>query len=169
MSIKEDTCDPVNFQDFYYRQADALRNYVYYKSGDSGFADDTVQESFVRLWKNCASVPLSKAKSFLFTTATNLFRDMLKHKKVQLKFVERKNTESKVDDPEFLLEEKEFKEKLDRVINSLPEPQRVAFLLNRIDKLKYREIAELLGVSQKTIEKRIHSALLVLRKEIGNI
>ena len=68
-----------------------------------------------------------------------------------------------------MLREKEFKEKLDRVINGLPEDQRVAFLMNRIDKLKYREIADVLGVSQKTIEKRIHSALLVIRKEIGNI
>ena len=165
----DDTCNPSSFQDFYYKHADGLLNYIYYKSGNTGFAEDTVQESFVRLWKNCAQVPLSKAKSFLYTTATNLFRDMVKHKKVELKFSERKRDVQTNQDPEFLMEEKEFKEKLDRVINSLPEDQRTAFLMNRIDKLKYREIAERLGVSQKTIEKRIHKALLVLRKEIGKI
>jgi len=169
MKTKEDTCNSKDFQNFYLKHADALGNYIYYKSGNSGFAQDTVQESFIRLWKNCAKVPIAKAKSFLFTTATNLFRDMIKHKKVELKFVERKSINHTIQDPEYLLQEKEFKEKLDRVINGLPEEQRVAFLLNRIDNLKYREIAELLSISQKTVEKRIHLALLVLRKEIGKI
>lgn len=169
MHNEENTCNPSNFQKFYNRQADALLNFVYYKSGDSGFAEDTVQESFIRLWKNCAKVPLSKARSFLYTTANNLFKDMLKHKKVRFKFAKSKKARTDNQDPEFLLEEKEFKQKLDRVLGQLPEPQRVAFLLNRIDKLKYKEIAELLGVSQKTVEKRIHSALIILRKEIGNI
>ena len=169
MQTNEDTCNPKKFQEFYYEQADALRNYIYYKSGSTTFAEDTVQESFIRLWNNCAKVPLAKAKSFLFTTATNLFRDMIKHNKVKLKFAERKKSTETVHDPEFLMEEQEFKEKLERVIGGLPEDQRVAFLMSRIDKLKYREIAEILGVSQKTIEKRIHGALLVIRKEIGNI
>ncbi len=169
MDIKEDTCNQSNFQSFYNKQSDALRNYIYYKSGNTGFAEDTVQEAFIRLWKNCAKVPMSKAKSFLFTTATNLFLDMIKHKKVELKFVERKKVSTTIQDPQYLMEEKEFKSKLDRVISNLPEDQRVTFLMNRIDKLKYREIAELLGVSQKTVEKRIHQALIVIRREIGNI
>ena len=165
----EDTCNPSNFKLFFEEQADALCNYIYYKSGNREFAEDTVQESFIRLWNNCAKVPLSKARSFLFTTATNLFLDMLKHKKVALKFVERQQDRKMLENPEFLLEEKEFKDKLERVISNLPDDQRTAFLMNRIDKLKYREIADLLNVSQKTVEKRIHKALLVIRKEIGNI
>ncbi|MDF1696148.1 MAG: sigma-70 family RNA polymerase sigma factor [Saprospiraceae bacterium] len=169
MSFSNDTCNKIIFQKFYQDQSEGLLNYVYYKSGNTGFAEDTVQESFIRLWKNCARVPLEKAKSFLFTTATNLFRDRLKHKKVVLKFRERPVQTQTNQDPEFLMQEKEFKAKLDRVISALPEAQRITFLMNRIDKLKYREIAEILGVSQKTVEKRIHQALLVLRKEIGKI
>ncbi len=169
MVNKEDTCNPEYFSAFFESHADALRNYIYYKSGDTGFAEDTVQESFLRLWNNCAKVPLSKAKSFLYTTATNIFRDLLKHKKVQLKFAEKPAQTSTSQDPEYLMQEKEFKSKLDQVINSLPDDQRTVFLMNRIDKLKYREIAEILGLSQKTIEKRMHNALLIIRKEIGNI
>ena len=169
MNSSNDTCNKTVFQKFYEEQSEGLLNYIYYKSGNTGFAEDTVQESFIRLWKNCAKVPLEKAKSFLFTTATNLFRDRIKHKKVELKFKERIQQTQTHQDPEFLLEEKEFKAKLDRVISALPDAQRTVFLMNRIDKLKYREIAELLEVSQKTVEKRMHQALLFLRKEIGNI
>ena len=39
----------------------------------------------------------------------------------------------------------------------------------RIEKKKYKEIAEQLGISVKAVEKRMHKALLVIRKEIGNV
>ena len=38
------------------------------------------------------------------------------------------------------------------------------FLMSRIDKMKYKEIAEALGLSVKAIEKRMHLALKTLRK-----
>jgi DNA-directed RNA polymerase specialized sigma24 family protein len=41
--------------------------------------------------------------------------------------------------------------------------------MNRIENQSYKEIAELLEISVKAVEKRMHQALLVLRKEIGNI
>jgi len=52
---------------------------------------------------------------------------------------------------------------------NLPSKQREVFLLNRIDKKKYAEIAEMLGISVKAVEKRMQKALIIIRKEIGNI
>ena len=69
----------------------------------------------------------------------------------------------------FLLEEKEFMQKLENAIASLSEKQREVFLLNRIDKKTYTEIAVFLDISKKAVEKRMHNALKVLRKEIGDI
>ncbi|MBX2818016.1 MAG: sigma-70 family RNA polymerase sigma factor, partial [Saprospiraceae bacterium] len=69
-----------------------------------------------------------------------------------------------VPSPEFLLEEKEFKRLLEDAISALPEGQRAVFLLNRIDKKTYREIAEDLSISAKAVEKRMHKALASLRK-----
>jgi len=73
------------------------------------------------------------------------------------------------ESPEFLMEEKEYKVKLDNALNALPENQRTTFLLNRIDGKKYTEIAEIEGVSVKAIEKRMHLALKSLREEIDGI
>jgi len=67
------------------------------------------------------------------------------------------------------MEENQFKEKLDNALNSLPDNQRTTFLLNRIDKMKYAQIAELEGVSVKAIEKRMHLALKALRNQIEGI
>jgi RNA polymerase sigma-70 factor (ECF subfamily) len=67
------------------------------------------------------------------------------------------------------MEQKQFQEKLEGALDSLPENQRTVFLLNRIDGKKYAEIAEMEGVSVKAIEKRMHLALKTLRDQIDGI
>ena len=67
------------------------------------------------------------------------------------------------------MEENEFKNKLQNAISNLTEGQRTAFLLNRIEGKKYREIAVILEISVKAVEKRMSLALASLRKEIENI
>ena len=71
-------------------------------------------------------------------------------------------------DPEFQYREKEFQQELNNAINKLTDKEREVFLLNRIEKKKYREIAKLLDISVKTVEMRMSSALLFLRKHIKN-
>ncbi|MFT6369222.1 MAG: RNA polymerase sigma-70 factor (ECF subfamily) [Maribacter sp.] len=143
-------------------------NYIYYKFGNEEKAHDAVQEAFIKLWENCTKVPPKKAKSFLYTVANNLYLNVLKAEKVRLKYAD-KSLKTTNENPEFILEEKQFQEKLDTALESLPENQRATFLMNRIDGLKYTEIAELEGVSIKAIEKRMHLALKSLRKKIDGI
>jgi RNA polymerase sigma-70 factor (ECF subfamily) len=59
--------------------------------------------------------------------------------------------------------------KLKKVIADLPEKQREVFLLSRIDKKKYSEISDMLGISVKAVEKRMSQALIVLREKLGDI
>ena len=68
-----------------------------------------------------------------------------------------------------MLLEEEFLIKLEKTIENLPETQREVFLLNRIEKMKYKDIAEKLGISVKAVEKRMHGALLVLHEKIGDV
>jgi RNA polymerase sigma-70 factor (family 1) len=143
-------------------------NYIYYKFGNEEKAHDAVQEAFIKLWENCAKVPPKKAKSFLYTVANNLYLNVLKAEKVRLKYAD-KSLKTTNENPEFIMEENQFQEKLDAALNSLPENQRATFLMNRIGGLKYTEIAELEGVSIKAIEKRMHLALKSLRKKIDGI
>ena len=79
------------------------------------------------------------------------------------------NTDKTNLSPEFLFEEEQFKNKLEKAISNLTESQRIAFLMHRIEGKKYAEIAEILKISVKAVEKRIHGALLYLRKEIEQI
>ena len=160
----DNVCEQSVFKQVFDTYANSLRNFIYYKCGDKNLSEDLLQDAFLRLWKNCAKVPFSKAKSYLFTVANNLFLDGVKHQKVVLKFRQHKKGQQETENPQFLLESKEFKERLESAIGQLPENSRIVFLMNRMDKLTYREIAERLGLSVKAVEKRMHKALVELRK-----
>lgn len=162
-------CEPVVFEEVFNTYSETLHNYMYYKCGDVKLAEDFVQESFVKLWANCSKVIFEKAKSFLFTVANNLFLNDYAHKKVVLRYQSKKQHNYTNETPHFLMEEKEFENKLELAISELTVKQREVFLLNRIDKKKYKEIAELLGISVKAVEKRMSSALQTLREKIDII
>lgn len=162
-------CKETVFSDFFRKQALPLRNFLLYKFGNAQQAEDIAQEAFVKLWKNCLDVPLEKAKSYLYTVASNATLNAIAHEKVKLNYKKTHTRNDRSDEnPEFLLEEKQFRDKLLLAIDQLSEAQRVAFLMHRIDGKKYAEIAEELGISIKAVEKRIHLALLELRKEFEN-
>ena len=157
------------FSDFFKNNAKSLRNYLYYKFGNEAQAEDITQEAFIKLWQNCADVPIEKAKSYLYTIANNASLNVIAHQKVMLNYAKSSpNKKSTNESPEFLLEEEQFKTKLLQAIEKLNEKQRVAFLMNRIDGKKYAEIALELEISVKAVEKRIHLALIELRKEFEN-
>ncbi|MEN0051740.1 MAG: sigma-70 family RNA polymerase sigma factor [Bacteroidota bacterium] len=157
-------CEEQVFKSIFLQQAKPLRNFLYYKSGKLKQAEDWVQDAFSKLWENCAKVQPDKAKSYLFTIANNLFLNEVAHQKVVLQFEQKGHTQRTDESPEFILETQEFQKRLEQAINDLPEGQRVVFLMNRIDKKTYKEIAENLGISLKAVEKRMHKALVSLRK-----
>lgn len=162
-------CKEAVYNEIFITHSKTLRNFMFYKSGNEEDANDIVQEAFIKLWDNCSKVSFSKAKSFLYVVANNIFLNRVAHKKVILNYATQKPSSNDIETPQFLLEEKEYMQKLQNAIANLTEAQRTAFLLNRIDGKKYREIAEMLDISVKAVEKRIQGALVSLRKEIENI
>jgi RNA polymerase sigma-70 factor (ECF subfamily) len=162
-------CEEQNFQEIYRSHAKSLRNYLYYKCGDLERSEDLSQEALIKLWENCKDVIFEKAKSYIYTIAHRLMLDHFRHQKVVLNFVKESPTNPTSHDPDFVLREKEFETILEKAISDLPETQREAFLMNRIDKMSYAEIAETLGISVKAVEKRMHLALLTLKDKIKEL
>ncbi|WP_310560599.1 sigma-70 family RNA polymerase sigma factor [Flavobacterium sp.] len=166
-NYNSDTCDEIIFSSFFKTHSKSLRNFLFYKYGNKEQAEDLVQEAFIKLWQNCAAVPIEKAKSYLYTIANNSSLNEIKHQKVVLQFENNFTGLDKTNEnPEYILEEKQFKTKLLKAIEDLNETQRIAFLMHRIDGKKYSEIADELKISVKAVEKRIHLALVELRKTI---
>lgn len=166
----EDSCDEKVFDYLFRIHATDLFNFLYYKYGEMNNPADMVQEAFAKLWKKCKDVHPNKARSFLFTVANNQLLNEISKKKTALKYrSELKGKESTLETPQYAMEEKEYMDKLQNAIEELPEGQRVAFLLNRIEGKKHQEIADMLNISRKAVEKRIYTALAKLREKLGDI
>jgi RNA polymerase sigma factor (sigma-70 family) len=161
-------CDDLHFKELFDSLSKPLRNFLYYKCMDLDRAEDLMQEALVRLWENCAKVEFGKAKSFLYTVGQRLLIDQVRRQKVEWAFIGQQSTHTD-QDPSFELLHDEFGQRLQQAITDLPDTQREAFLMNRIDQFSYAEIAERLGISVKAVEKRMHLALLTLKENVREL
>lgn len=163
MASPSHVCDEQTFSEIFRELSHSLRDYLYFLSGDLKLSEDFLQDIFFKLWEKCKDVPPEKARSFLFVVAKNEFLSHVEKKKVRLRYKERIQFRAEQEDPQYKLESAEFKQRLEDAIAALPEGQREVFLLNRIQKMTYAQIAESLGVSQKAVEKRMSKALKKMR------
>ena len=168
--LHDNCCEKSVFSKLHEKYAKDLHDFIYYKFGEQHNPKDKVQQAFLKLWENCKKIAPHKAKSYLFSVANNTTLNVIKHKKVVLNY-EIKTTQKISDhqDPQFVLEEKEYLDKYQKALSNLTEEKRVAFLLNRVEGKKHKEIAKILGISRKAVEKRIYTALEQLRQEIDGI
>jgi len=163
-------CDESVFKTVFDSYFKLLRNFLIYKFKNVERAEDVAQNAFVILWENCGMLKPEQAKSFLYTTAIRLSLNSIKHDKIVTNFeLQSKPNETHQETPEFLLLESELHKQLEKAINDLPEKQRTVFLMNRFDNQSYTEIASVLDLSVKAVEKRMHLALLSLRKVVKNV
>lgn len=166
-SEDKDNFDEKAFNVFFNKEYLALRNFIYYKTGDFQLAEDLVQETFVKLWQKRDEIIPGKVKYLSYTIANNLSINYFKHLKIVYNFRNAYLERHEHNTPEYLLEEKEFDKRLQQALGSLSEKHRMVFLMNRIDKMTYIEIAERLGLSVKAIEKRMSLAIKELNTLLG--
>lgn len=170
VSGKNNVCDRKVFKEIFKRLSGDIYNFLYYKYGPGNNPEDLMQEAFSKLWSNCEKVTPEKAKSYLFTIANNSMLNELSKKKTALTYRNNSTVKSSTGEtPEFIYEENEFNERLQKALDELSEDQRVTLMLNRVEGKRHKEIAEMLGISRKAVEKRIYKALAILEKKIGKI
>ena len=166
---EQNTCAESIYEGLFRNIAPGLRNFLIYKFKDVERAEDMVQEAFLTLWKNCRKVLPDMAKAYLYKVAQNQMLKLIDKDKVKQKHIPFIQKTSNAEDPQYQMEFSEFDKKIQKAINSLSEGQREVFLLNRIEKKTYNEIAEMLGISVKAVEKRMHKALVKIREVYKNI
>lgn len=157
------------FKADYDEWAQSLFRFIYFKSKDKELAQDIVQDAYVKYWDKMGTIGEGKEKSYLFTTAKNLLLNDVQHKKVVLKHHQMKPSKDEITTPLFDLEVSEFRIRLEQAIANLPDKQREVFIMHRIDGYKYKEISQILELSQKAVEKRMSQALQELRKICAKI
>ena len=165
----ENVCEQQLYEQLFRSYSTELRNFLVYKFRNLERANDIVQDAFLILWKNCLKVTPDLARAYLYRVAQNQFTKLIERDKVKQRHMSLTTKERSSDSPQFELEYLELSEQLKTAIEQLPDGQREVFILNRIEKKTYKEIAELQEVSVKAIEKRMHKALIKLRSIIKGI
>ena len=143
---------------------DDIRRYVLYKCGSQEVATDIAQDTFLKIWEKNSRVDLSTVKSLMYKIANDLFVSNYRRKKVEFDFFSTFQPDQQVLTPDDELNYIDLKQTYHKALQSMPEKQRVVFLMSRIDQLKYAEIANTLNISVKTVENRMSMALRYLRK-----
>ncbi|MFT6879583.1 MAG: RNA polymerase sigma-70 factor (ECF subfamily) [Psychromonas sp.] len=134
-------------------------------------SEDLVQQVFVNFWEKREQTIISGSlKSYLFRSVHNQSLNLIKHEKVKANYVEHSQYfdtkfHSEVEEE---LEGKELESKIAEAIDTLPNQCRKIFIMNRMESLKYKEIADQLDISIKTVENQIGKALKVLRGSLAS-
>ena len=123
----------------------------------------------MKFWEHRQNYELKVSlKSYLFRAVRNNCIDYLKHEQIKSKY---QNLETEKYKQQSIthtnsLEVKELHEKIEQAIENMPKQRKKIFKMNRFKGKKYREIAEELGISIKTVEAQMGSALKFLRNEL---
>ena len=160
-------CEKEIFKKVYHQWNTPLQRFLQSKGMDINTSADLTQETFMRLWKNCAKVTVEKSKSFLFTAANNLFIDEYRKSKTQLKIKQASQKQITHEDGQYQVEMKEFQQHLEDAINTMTPASKEVFVMSRFNEMSYQEIADALSLSKKSVEKRMTKALKHLSKKIN--
>ncbi len=156
------------FKDIFDNHFDAVRNYIYYRSGDAELATDIAQETFMKIWEKQVDFDNSNnVKGLLFKIAGNLFISTYRKQKVITNFRLNLTPNIEQQSPEDNIQFLELKNNYEVALGRLTEKQRAVFLMSRMDNMKYHEIATTIGISVKAVEKRMKYALSFLKNELN--
>ncbi|MCC6758481.1 MAG: sigma-70 family RNA polymerase sigma factor [Candidatus Omnitrophica bacterium] len=156
-------------------------NFAYRYLGSRESAEDIAQETFIRVHRSLASYsPQSKFQTWLYVIARNLCLNELRNNKNRAYsldgMLETEDGEMPAQfadhnaaDPANELVNKETLAKLIEVIESLPENQRTAVLLQRFDGLSYDEIAKVLGCSLQAVKSLLNRAKESLKDKLSSL
>ncbi len=149
---------------FYYRPLCVFASRIL---TDDDEAEEIIQDFFVKFWEKRNQIQIeSSLKSYLFRSAKNLCLNRLKHEQIRLQHAKKVGADSEERDFEDQFIEVDLQKDIEKSIAELPEKRREIFRLSREEGLKYREIADRLNISVKTVEAQMGLAIKTLRDKL---
>ncbi|MCG2613422.1 RNA polymerase sigma-70 factor [Terrimonas sp. NA20] len=155
------------FRLLYPRLLSFALQYVHVKE----IAEEITNDVFIKLWNRKEHLDeVNNISTYLFVSVKNLSLNYLKrysHLHVAVEDNEGDASLINLDDPEQQLEWKEMSFQLTQAIDSLPDQCRTVFKLIKEDGFRYKEVAEILGISPRTVETQLFRAMKKLQALIS--
>ena len=140
-------------------------------------AEDVVQDVFVELWKRKDNIEIGEQiQAFLYRAVYTRALNVLKHRNVEdgycaaMEEINQRRTEFyQPDNNEVIrrIEDRELRKEIHDAINELPDKCKEVFKLSYLHDMKNKEIADILGVSPRTVEAHMYKALKYLRDRLN--
>ena len=161
--------DEAAFEQMFKTHFKRLHAYAFTILRDEIQSEEMVQQVFFKLWERNENLSLTGSiSSYLYRAVHNESLNYIKHQKVrsnhQLNVAY--SMKNEVEHPAKKILAGELEKKIHSALNELPEQCRTIFQMSRFDELKYREIADKLGISVKTVESQMSKALRLLRVKL---
>jgi RNA polymerase sigma-70 factor (ECF subfamily) len=157
------------FEDLFRAFYGDLCNYAYQYSRDKDTAEEIVQDLFYKLWEKKETIMIrSSIRSYLYRSVYNNAMMLIREKNV------RKTTNTLPEDsqmfpgqmPDEQLETRELDRVVESTLSAMPKKVRRIFEMSRFEGLKYKEIADKLLISIKTVEANMGKALKLFRENL---
>ncbi len=148
-----------------------LCSYIFSISKDKQQAEDIVQNVMFKIWKNKERLKINTSiKSYLYKACYHELVDSYKKNKKELNYIERVQKDA-LD--VFIEEDNDFVNNRIRCVNieieKLPPKCKAIFVLNKVQGFKYKEVAEQLGISIKTVEAQMSKAMSRIKEALDTI
>jgi len=150
----------------------SLHSYAFTILNSEAVAEEMVQQVFYKLWEKKEQLDVHiSVKAYLYRSVHNESLNYLKHHSIKSKHQtyamqqQQNNHEHSAGEK---LAGRELEQQIRQALNDLPEQCRTIFQLSRYEELKYREIADQLGLNIKTVEAQMGKALRVLRLKLAD-
>lgn len=169
VNIAVQTYSDAAFEQLFKSHYKALHSYANMLLKDLDAAEEVVQSMFLKLWEKRHLLDVQTSiKAYLYKCVYNDSLNLMKHEQVKNKYqdfsLHTMNTEHEAASNK--VELSELQRQLQHALNALPEQCRIIFQMSRFEELKYKEIAERLGISIKTVENQMGKALKILRLKL---
>jgi len=161
--------DEAAFEQVFKTHYKNLHAYAFTILKDEDEAEEMVQQVFFKLWDRAEHLNFSgSVAAYLYRSVHNESLNYLKHQKVrfnhQMHVVH--SMKNQADYSSGRMMTRELEDKFQAAMGDLPEQCRTIFQLSRFDEMKYREIADKLSISVKTVEAQMGKALKILRAKL---
>ncbi|MBD3414547.1 MAG: sigma-70 family RNA polymerase sigma factor [Candidatus Aminicenantes bacterium] len=177
---KEQKSKQKMFDDLYDLHKSDVFNFAFYLTKNQGEAEDLFQDTWLRVAKNFPqTLHMDKVKSWIFTITSNLYKDLLRKKKVRKSFLSKRKTQAYQEQHSFLnsfssdaylnqdsSEQAEMGYAISQALDQLPEQHRHVFILKEMAGFKHSEISEILDLPEGTVKSVLFRAVKKLRQHL---
>ena len=165
--------DKPAFKEIFEMYYDSLARFAYRHVQSRTLAEEVVQDVFLWIWENRERWQVNRSlKTYLFKAVRNKAIDYWRKQQTRHSYLDQYSTENEKN-PSFIdlpdnANGDEFLNAARDAIEELPERRRMVYKLSRLEGLTYKEIAEVMEISPKTVETQMSRALDFLRKELSH-